>query len=346
MKYSYFIVFTLCLTLTGYTQDVSQLEVVSSFAHRPGNVAVSSEGRVFCTMHPLGSSDVQLVEITGIDEQKPFPSSTYQKMGAPASLDKIDTPLGIRIDNNDVLWIVDMGQNLGVTRVFGFDVNTRQEVFQHTFSEAIAPPGSFIQDLAVDEINGWIYLADIADPGIVALDMNNKTERRFSDQTFQAEPVDMVINGQLVYFAGAPASVAINPITLSADRNTMYFGAMNGITWYQVSAELFREGASDYSISNAIKIAGPKPVSDGAATDHNGHHYFTNINHNGIDRLSATGDLQPIIRDPKIDWADNVAVGPNGDLFINVNQLHKTPAFTGSEDQGTPPYYIYVLRKE
>ena len=44
---------------------------------------------------------------------------------------------------------------------------------------------------------------------------------------------------------------------------------------------------------------GPKPVSDGAATDIAGNHYFTNIQHYGIDVLSSEGDLKPLIRDCK-----------------------------------------------
>ena len=74
-----------------------------------------------------------------------------------------------------------------------------------------------------------------------------------------------------------PARVAVNPITLSADGETLYFGAMKGETWYQVPARLLREGAGDAEIAKAIKKAGPKPVSDGASTDTEGNHYFTDL---------------------------------------------------------------------
>lgn len=42
-----------------------------------------------------------------------------------------------------------------------------------------------------------------------------------------------------------PARVGINPITLSADGETLYFGSMNGKSWFSVPAKLFRNGASD-----------------------------------------------------------------------------------------------------
>lgn len=338
------IVLAFCFAFVGYTQDKATLEVVAALQLRPGNVAVNSEGRVFTTIHPLGNPNVQLVEITSKNRFEPFPNASYQNnTGKPAD-DKLDTPLGIRIDENNVLWIIDIGLNLGKTRLFGFDIATRKEVFRFDFPASIAPEGSFVQDLAVDAKNGWVYLADIANPGILALNMKTKEVRRYADQTVQAEQVDMIIDGQLIYFGGAPASVAVNPITLSQDRNTLYYGAMSGTTWYTVPATLFRDGANDYTIAQAIKVAGPKPVSDGVATDAEGNHYFTNIQHHGIDILTKEGELKPIYRDQRISWPDNVALDQQGYLYLTANQLHKTPAFTGGKDEGTPPYFIYRIK--
>ena len=340
-----FLLLLFSMILNGaYAQDSGTLEVVAEMNIRPGNVAVSPEGRVFTTIHPLGAPTIQLVEITGKKTMEPFPSAEYQNDTGTPSDSQFDTPLGVRVDENDVLWVIDMGLNLGKTRLFAFNINTREEVFRYDFPEEMAPAGSFIQDLAVDIQNGWIYLADIADPGILALNIKTNGVRRFADESVQAEPVDMIIDGELIYFGGAPASVAINPITLSADKNTLYYGAMSGTTWYKLPATLFRDGASNYEISQAIKVVGPKPLSDGVATDVEGNHYFTNIQHGGIDVLSPTGELKPLYRDDRISWPDNVSIDGQGWIYMTVNQLHKAPAFTGGADEGEPPYFIYRIR--
>ena len=336
-----FLILTLCTITFTFAQE---LETVVELPFRPGNVAVAKNGRVFTTVHPLGSGKMQLLEITGKNSYEAFPNEAYQNTDGTITDDEIDTPLGIRIDDNSVLWIVDMGQNLGKTRVWGFDIDSKKEVFKYEFPETVAPKGSFVQDLAIDEVNGWIYLADIANPGILALNTKTKTVRRFEDRSVQTENIDMVIDGKVIEFGGAPARVAINPITLSKDNETLYYGAMNGTTWYAVPAKLFREGASDYTISKAIKVIGPKPISDGVATAASGNHYFTNLQHYGVDVLTASGELKPLVRNPKIDWADNVALDGNGFIYITVNQLHKSPAFTGGEDLGTPPYYILKMK--
>lgn len=317
-----------------------QLETVTTLDVRPGNVAVGNHGRVFSTIHPLAGPKTQLVEITGKTTYVPFPDVESQNSTGIPDNKKFDTPLGLRVDKDNVLWIIDMGLGLGKTRLFAYDIDTKKQVFYHEFPEDIAPKGSFIQDLAVDKVNGFVYLADIANPGIVIVNLKNKSIRRFSDASMQSENINMVINGNVINFGGKPARVAVNPITLSADRETLYYGAMNGTTWYSVPTKHFRENDSDDVISKTIRVVGPKPISDGVATDAKGNHYFTNIQHGGIDVLTAEGELKPLLRDSKIDWADNVSIGPDGKLYIAVNQLYKTPAFTGGKDQGKPPYYI------
>ena len=343
MNQNFFMVLSL-LACTITTTAQLKLEVVGELPFRPGNIAVTQDGEVYSTVHPLGSGTLQLLHITGRDTYEPFPNAAYQNTDGQILDSEIDTPLGIRIDGNNILWIVDMGQNIGKTRVWGFDIATKKEVYKYEFPAGIAPKGSFIQDLAVDELNGWIYFADIANPGIVALNTKTKEIRRFEDPSLLTENIDMVIDGKVIHFGGAPARVAVNPITLSKDRETLYFGAMNGTTWYQVPAKLFREGASDDTISQAISVKGPKPISDGVATGPNGNHYFTNLQHYGVDVLTVSGELKPLVRDPRIDWPDNVALDGNGYLYMAVNQLHKTPVFTGGEDEGKPPYYIYRVK--
>lgn len=323
-----------------------KIEVVAELPIRPGNVAATPQGRVFATVHPLGTHEgVQLIEITGRNQYRPWPDARFQNDGTNYSDDRIDSPLGIYRDDSNRIWIVDMGLNIGKTRVWGFSVASGKLVRRYDLPEDIAPRGSFVQDLVVDDRNGWMYLADIAKPGIIAVDMKSGAARRFSGHpALQAEPdAAMVIDGQPVLFQGKPASVAINPITLSADRETLHFGAMNGRNWYRVPAKLFREGASDAQIGAAIERAGPKPVSDGAATDAYGNHYFTSVNEHGLDVLGTDGELRPFVRDPRMIWPDSAQFGAPGALYVAVNQLYKAAGFTGGVEEGRPPYYLLKI---
>ena len=323
---------------------VGQIENVIGLPIRPGNVMATSDGRVFSTVHPNdGEQGVQLFEVTGTNSYQPWPSNKFQSPKGQYGEATIDTPLGITKDNQGGLWIVDMGQHIGKTRVWGFDIKTGALISKIDIPTDIAPKNSFVQDLVVDRKNGWIYLADIPNPAIIAINMNNNEIRRFGNHVALQPEADakMVINGVDIMLGGQPTNNGINPITMSADNNTIYFGAMNGKSWYSLDATLFRAKASDEQIGNSIIRVGDKPVSDGATTDGHGNHYFTNLNDNGVDVLNNKGQLTSLVRDSRFDWPDNVSLDTNGWLYVAVNQLHKTPPFTGTVDKGQPPYHIY-----
>jgi sugar lactone lactonase YvrE len=323
-------------------QHASSLEVVATLDIRPGNVAVSKTGRVFATVHALGKSNVQLIEIQPDKTYKSYPNETFQKNGEAPGDDKLDAPLGIVVDKQDRLWVIDMGMHLGKTRLWCFDIRRNTVLRKITLPAAIAPRGSFIQDVAIDEKNNWAYLADIHNPGIIAVDLRTEEVRRFGNHpSVQSEDIDMVVDGHVTYFGGSPARVGINPITLSDDRETLYFGAMNGTTWYRLPAKLFRTHQDDAKIAAAIQKAGPKPISDGVRTGKDGNHYFTNLGEHAISILTPDGKLSTLIQDELLQWPDNVDLSPDGWIYISVNQLNTTPAFTGAGDEGKPPYYIY-----
>ncbi|KMQ61385.1 cupin [Chryseobacterium angstadtii] len=326
-------------------QQGNPLEIVAQFNDvRPGNVAVSRTGRVFATIHPLGAPKQQLVEIVN-GKPVPFPSAALQKNGGPASNDQLDTPLGITVDKENRLWVIDMGLELGKTRLWWFDLKKNKVAEKIELPADIAPKGSFIQDVAIDEKNGWAYLAGIANPGIIALNLKTKKARRFSGHaSLQSEDVDIIIDGKVIDFGGKPARVAVNPITLSNDRETIFFGSMNGTSWYKVPARLFRDNSDDITIGNSIQKFGDKPISDGAATDKSGNHYITNLGGHSISKLDANGQLTELIKDGRLKWPDNVAVSEDGYLYISVNQLNSTPAFSGEADKGKPPYFIYRVK--
>jgi sugar lactone lactonase YvrE len=324
-----------------------KVEIAAELPIRPGNVAVDDEGRIFATVHPFdGDKPVQLIEITDMKTFRAWPSEDYQSDGKNYSDERIDSPIGIYKDGQNRIWITDMGLHIGKTRIWGFDTRSNALFKRIDLPADIAPKGSFIQDLVVDDKSGWIYLADAANAALVAVEITTGKAHRFTGHpSLQVEAeTSLVADGKTIYRQGKPARIAVNPITLSADGETLFFGAMNGRTWYGVPASLFRQQAPDSEIAQAVFKVGAKPVSDGATTDANGNHFFTNLGKRGIDVLTTDGQLHPLLRDKLLDWPDNVRFGPDSWLYIAVNQLHKAPAFNEGIDKGQPPYYILKVK--
>ena len=321
---------------------IGTLEVVAELPIRPGNVTATRDGRVFATVHPFDKpSGTQLMEITGPEQYRPWPDAGYQSDANTRSDARIDSPLGIAQDTKGRLWITDMGLNLGKTRLWAFDIASGKLVHKIELPAEVAPKGAVVQDLAVDAERGWVYLADIAPPALIVVEIATGKAHRFAGHAaLQADlKAVMKIDGTLTQFGGKPASVGVNPLTLSKDGKTLYFGAMTGLTWYSVPTSLLRAG-DEQAIAAAIRVVGRKPVSDGVATDDAGNHFFTNLNEGGIDWLDRKGKLRPLVRDTRLSWPDNAQFGPQSWLYISVNQLHRTSIFTGGDDTGQPPYRV------
>ncbi|MCU0532954.1 MAG: hypothetical protein MUD14_03535 [Hydrococcus sp. Prado102] len=334
------------------TPKVGQLEVVAELDITPGNVTASKDGRIFASIHGMRRGSTQLIEIfPGENKWEPFPNAAWN--ASPGSgKNVLNSPHGVAIDSQDRLWVIDHGNwmpnDAAPTRpkLIAFDINTREIVYRYDFPESAT--GTIMQDLAVDGERGFVYIADCGSrPAIVVVDINNNTSKRFENHpSLNAENVDLVVEGKKLLFLDADgnmqdARVPINPITLSADGETLFFGAMNGETWYSVPAGLFRERASDKAIGATIKVVGQKPVSDGVSTDAEGNHFFTSLEDGAIDKLSQDGKLTRLIQDDRLlPWADNVRFGADSWLYIAVNQLHRASIFTGKPDAGQPPYYI------
>ncbi|WP_324027049.1 L-dopachrome tautomerase-related protein [Maribacter sp. BPC-D8] len=322
---------------------VGTLDVVVEMQLSPGNLAVSNQGRLFTSIHPTRKGNVQLLEIVG-DKFIPFPNKEMQSTATTTSNEKFDTPLGIVFDNKDRLWLVDVGLNIGKTRVFAYDINTKEELYRFDVPEALAPNTGFVQDLAIDEINDFVYLADAVNTGIIVIDIKKQSFRKIVDlPSMQYEDIDMVIDNKVQHYLGNPIRISVDPITISKDRETLYYGAMNSTKWYKLPTKIIREDASDEEIIKQIALVGEKPICDGAATDDEGNHYFTNVQEYSISKLSKNGTLSTLKQHAYFDWPDNIRIYKDW-LYITSNQINKTVEFTGTEDLAIKPYRILKLK--
>jgi sugar lactone lactonase YvrE len=330
----------------------AHLTPVATLNINPGNAAITPDGRIFATIHQFRRAPLQLVQITGPDSYQPWPDANWNDRTRPAG-ERFVSLLGIRADTRGWVWVIDNGNDEGATyppKLLAFDSRSGQLAFRHDFPNEVAAPGAFPQDFAVDTQRGFVYIADIggnAKPAILTVDLKSNTSWRLEGlKEFEAEDVDNVIDGKVVTMRKKgkerPARIGIDPITLSADGETIFFGAMNGKTWYALPADVLRRNMSSEEAANRIRRVGNKPISDGAITDARGNHYFTDLGGHGITLLPAGGgDLTPLVRDPRLSWPDGVAFGPDGALYVTVNQLHLSPPLNKGVDGGRPPFHIF-----
>jgi sugar lactone lactonase YvrE len=339
-------------TTTGTTPRVGQMEIVAELDIAPGNLTATRDGRMFMTIHGQRRANVGVVEITGRNQWRAFPDASWN--AAPGSGTNVfNTPNGIVVDANNRLWVLDHGlwmpngQAAQAPRLFAFDLATRALVFRHEFTAEQIPAGNLPQDLAVDSERGYVYIADGSGrrPAIVTVNTATKEVSVFAGHaSLAAENTDIVMENKVLNFrqqdgSFRPARFPLNPISLSADGTTLFYGAMNGQTLYSVPTQAIRSGDAQ-AIASAVTKVADKPKSNGMTTDAEGNHFVTNLESNGVERIAKDGSRTSLINHPGLLFPDSVRFGDASWLYVAATQLNRAPIFSGQPETAQPPYLI------
>ncbi len=322
----------------------SELEVVVSFGEPIGNVAVAANERLFFTVHPESRpTGAKLFEWTA-DRAVPFPSGQIQD-------ELFQTPLGVVIDRRDRLWVIDHGNHgFGTVRLLAFDLKTGGVVHDHVFDRAVAPRGSFLQDLQVDPSGEVVYIADAGfwarRPALVVYESGSGRARRVLDRHPSVFPQDWIIetaSGPLVFFGGLAAlKPGVDGIAVSPDGDWLYYGAMTHDGLYRVrTVDLLDAALSDQELGRRVERFSHKPLNDGLSTDLEGNVYITDVEHGAVMRVGADRQLETVIKSPRIRWADALSFGPDGWLYVADSAIPDQILRSKSHIRNAAPYFVF-----
>ncbi len=342
--------------------DQPKLEVVAELNERPGNVAVAMDGRVFITMHPVEKHKCRLLEVIEGGKTKPYPNEEIS-CGEPKEDGKgVYRALGIRSTVRYMLMVLDMGTKEIGPRLLAFTHNDNTLKAVHKISESVVTPQSFMQDIALNWTSNVVYIADMgqtdktkqAEPSIIMLFPNPLREpmRRLAGhkslmppQTpMQADGRDMK---QMVDGKEMPVYLGLNPMTIDAQRNWLYYGPMAAGKIYRVPLDKMEDPVAypDGEIEKYIEEYADKPPSDGITIDAAGNIYVTNVRDNEIGVIDPkTRGYRTYIKDPRLIWPDGMSFGPDGMIYLTVNQLNRAAPFNLGKEEGKPPYLVVKFK--
>jgi len=318
------------------------LEVVAELPTPPGNIAVSSDGRVFVSLHPEARPSLTLVELVG-GQARPWPSAEAQR--------RFHDVLGIRIDARNRLWTLDNGgHGVHTAKLTGFDVASGAAVAEIILDQTVAGLGSHLNDLQVTADGSTIFIADASffgqKPALVVVDVASGHARRLLQEHASVVPEKFipVVQGRVMEAFGL---VAIRPgvdsIALSRDGEWLYYAPITSQHLYRIKTSALRDaGLDEAQLAGQVETLPVKTMADGITTDNEGYVYLSDLEHSAIVRYQPeTGAMSTLIKTEKLRWPDGFSFGPDNWLYVTGSSLQTVIGQPPSSIAAHAPYQVF-----
>lgn len=307
--------------------SVEVAETVVTFDNiRPANMAISKDGRMFVTGHPIVASDKKVVEVSAIGSKNVYPNVKYSD-SSNKNDSVIKATIGVTVDSKDNLWVLDMGAKQFVV----WDIKTDKLKKIIKIPSNVLTPASFLQDFALDEKRGRAIIADMTQgdlksaptPAFVVVDINTGKASRVAQNHASMMP-------------DIEGGFALNPIAIDPSFAWLYFGALNGKKVFRVPASSFDD---EKTVAKNIEFYAPKSYSDGIKVDKNHNVYITDIEKQAIGVSNKDGYKIIATLPEGQSWPDGVEI-KDGYVYGVINQLNRTPALNNGKDDTKGSFLI------
>ncbi|MHB0776122.1 L-dopachrome tautomerase-related protein [Halomonas sp. WWR20] len=336
----------------------------------PTGITVTQDGRRFVSYPRWGDGIEFTVAELKDGEEVPYPSADFNQPDTDNPGESLISVQSVVAPGDGHVWLLDTGRlpdsgysasgrlNNGA-KLVAVDLATDEVDRTIVLPEEAALDSTYLNDVRFDFTQGeggFAYITDssFSGPGaIIVVDLaSGEAWRKLSGHaSTQAEP-DFVpmVEGQRLTLATAESEenirrVPADGIALSPDGETLYYSALSGHHLYSVPTRLLRErSTSAQGATDAVQDLGSKGgASDGMLMDASGRLYTTDYEHNAIHRYdTGSGKWETLVHDPRLLWPDTLSLGPEGELYVTANQLHRQATYKG-EDERQPPYVLFKI---
>jgi sugar lactone lactonase YvrE len=219
-----------------------------------------------------------------------------------------------------------------------------------------------------DDGSGHALITDSGAGGIIVVDLESGQAWRkldghesvMAENGLELKVEDQPLKRRPAGGAEEPMKVHSDGIALSPDGSTLYYTPLTSRSVYAVPvASLVDQNLPAERVAQSVRKIAQKPsANDGIICDARGRIYTTDFEDQSIRVIipmaaePAGGGAQVaagrtddspriLVQDERLLWPDTLSIGPDGDLYIAVNQLHRQPGFHKGQDLRVPPYVIF-----
>ena len=324
MKKILSLIFILSLGFSGKAQK--SVETIAEFKEQQvTGVTVTHNGRIFANF-PRWRESVKnsVVEVDNEGSHSPYPDKQWNswKPDQPVS-DSTFVAVQSVVASDDKLYVLDTRNPLwkGVVnnpRIFVFDLKTDRLLDILILSDGSFKSNSYTNDLRIDNRNGYIYITDSNEAGLIVYDLNNRSSRRVLDNHYstKGEFSSLSVNGNK--WGNNP--VHSDGIAYNIENDRLYFHALTGYTLYSVAGEALRK-ESKPRIEEAVKEEATTPAPDGMIFDEKGNLYMADLENTAIVVLRPEGTIETIVQGDSVGWADTFSIYDDY-LYFTDSKIH------------------------
>ena len=319
------------------------LQVVAALGRPPGSIAVSIDGRIFISLHPEGNPETKIAEIK-FGRLNPYPD-------IPSQHERFDTPLALRIDRQQRLWVLDYARHgIGDVKLVAIALKDNRVVDEFIFPSEIAGLGSMLNDFQVDAAGEKIYISDTSiwrqKPALIVYDVRQRRAGRILEGHVSVSngPYAIHIKGRPHKLLGVfRLKFGVDGIALSRDGRWLYYAPLNGGQLYRIATEVLNdESLAGEIVGSGVTRWAPISLTDGLTTDDSGRVYLGDMENGAIHRVDANGRLQTLLKDPeRLRWPDGFSFGPHGWLYFTDSALQDVILKSEGTIRAGSPYHIY-----
>jgi sugar lactone lactonase YvrE len=353
----YILVFSLMIGVNTYSQTVDY-EIFATVEQSVGNIAFTHQGDLVYSHHPFFNPTYRVVRYDAETKTTtPFPN---QGWNTPRETDDhyLSNVLGIRNDENGIVWMLDMGQRNPVTpKIVGWNTITDKLERIYYLPESAVVPTSQPNDMVVDTKNGFFIIADegIGNGGdgstasLIIVDMKTGKTRRLLEgsRTTVPENSPTVIEGEPLTINGKNLLVGCDGITADKNFEWLYYAPLNGSKMYRIKmTDLLNENLSEIELDKRIETYSNKPNNGGLSIDVDGNLYLTAMESNSVAVILAKDkSVHNVVTDEKLLWADGVSYNvSDGYMYVSAAQVHLGAAFNNGKSIARAPFYIFRFK--
>jgi len=208
----------------------------------------------------------------------------------------------------------------------------------------------YINDIRIDNQNGFAYLSNSNTGGIVVLNIKSGESRLVlgnspsvkSDPNYHFSP----LGNELKKGDGSLLKVNSDGIALTPDHQYLYYKPLTDNRLYRIKTSLLRDFKTPENVlEKSVEDLGKFITTDGMIFDNKGNLYLGDLEKSSIVKITPDLKMETLVQDQeKLIWPDSYSISDDGYLNISNSQIQLMPWFHNGKEQFKKPFKVFRIK--